>query len=192
MAAMAVLIRGSVAAHNKPPPDAPTQDCRLWPYSCRGTSACAAQLQMLLASACWRQPARMCPCRLVQPRRHVPPADWYLPPPAPGAPPRPRPCTPCSRQPGHALSPSRLHRLLLPGLQQGCGGGLQQPAPQAVQQIQGTQHPHPPAGVPASWPPAWVWAHATAMQCLPAARRAGPNMQRAVVRLPLSHTGCIL
>ena len=106
--------------------------------------------------------------------------------------PRPRPCTPCSRQPGHALSPSRLHRLLLPGLQQGCGGGLQQPAPQAVQQIQGTQHPHPPAGVPASWPPAWAWAHATAMQCLPAARRAAPNMQRAVVRLPLSHTGCIL
>ena len=49
MAAMAVLIRDSVAAHNKPPPDAPTQDCRLWPYSCRGTSACAAQLQMLLA-----------------------------------------------------------------------------------------------------------------------------------------------
>jgi hypothetical protein len=49
MVAMAVLIRDSVAAHNKPPPDAPTQDCRLWPYSCRGTSACAAQLQMLLA-----------------------------------------------------------------------------------------------------------------------------------------------
>ena len=75
MVAMAVLIRESVASHT-PPPDPSIQDCRLLPYSCKGTSACAAQLLQMPAAAPWLLASCLCaPAGL---RAPVPPSAALL------------------------------------------------------------------------------------------------------------------